>query len=77
MIEKIPHESWKKIISASPISAVLTQTRHAVIDPHAPTAAAALGGSAALAIPVGIVVLTFALGFWNFNREAPRIAEQL
>jgi ABC-2 type transport system permease protein len=77
VIEKIPHESWKTIISASPISAVLTQTRHAVIDPHAPTAAGALGGSAMLLIPIGIVVVTFALGFWNFNREAPRIAEQL
>jgi ABC-2 type transport system permease protein len=28
-------------------------------------------------IPVGITVGLFALGFWVFNREAPRIAEEL
>jgi ABC-2 type transport system permease protein len=77
VIEKIPHRSWEKIVSSSPISAVLTQTRHAVIDAHAPSAAYAAGGSGRLAIPIAIVVGTFVLGFWVFNREAPRIAEQL
>jgi hypothetical protein len=28
-------------------------------------------------IPIGLVVVVFALGFWLFNRQAPRIAEQL
>jgi ABC-2 type transport system permease protein len=77
VIEKIPKRSWEQIVSSSPVSTVLTQTRHALIDPHAPSAAYAVGGTAWLAIPIGIVVVTFVLGFWVFNREAPRIAEQL
>jgi ABC-2 type transport system permease protein len=62
---------------ASPITAVLTQMRHALIDPTAPTAADAIGGGAFLLIPLAIVVGVFALGAWVFAREAPRIAEDL
>jgi ABC-2 type transport system permease protein len=62
---------------ANPITAVLAQMRHALIDPNAPTAAEAIGGAARLLIPAGIVVGLFALGVWVFMREAPRIAEDL
>jgi len=61
----------------NPIAVVLTQTRHAMIDPHAPSAAAAAGGYDRLVIPMAIVVGLFALGLWVFQREAPRIAENL
>jgi ABC-2 type transport system permease protein len=77
VIEKIPVQSWKRIVMCNPIATVLTQARHAVIDPNAPSAAAAIGSTARLVIPIGIVVVTFVVGFWLFNREAPRIAEQL
>jgi hypothetical protein len=30
-----------------------------------------------LLIPATIVLVVLALGFWVFNREAPRIAEEL
>jgi ABC-2 type transport system permease protein len=62
---------------ASPLTAVLTQMRHALIDPGAPTAAEAIGGSARLLIPLAVVIAVFALGVWVFMREAPRIAENL
>jgi ABC-2 type transport system permease protein len=62
---------------ANPITAILTQMRHALIDPDAPTAAEAIGGDTRLLIPLGVVVLAFALGTWVFMREAPRIAENL
>jgi len=62
---------------ANPITAVLTQARHALIDPSAPTAADAIGGTARLLIPLFVVAAVFALGFWVFTREAPRIAEEL
>jgi ABC-2 type transport system permease protein len=62
---------------ASPITAVLTQMRHSLIDPAAPTAADAIGGGARLVIPLLVVVGVFALGAWVFAREAPRIAEDL
>jgi ABC-2 type transport system permease protein len=62
---------------ASPITAVLTQMRHALIDSDAPTAAQAIGGGARLLIPLGVVIAVFLLGIWVFTREAPRIAENL
>jgi ABC-2 type transport system permease protein len=61
----------------NPIAAVLAQARHALIDPSAPTAADVIGGEARLLIPLGVVAFVFALGFWVFTREAPRIAEEL
>lgn len=61
----------------NPIAAILTQMHQAFVDPNAPGAAAAIGGAVRLLIPLGIVVSVFALGLWFFNREAPRIAENL
>jgi ABC-2 type transport system permease protein len=51
--------------------------RHALIDPTAMTAATAAGGWTRLLIPAGITLGLVVLGFWYFNREAPRIAEEL
>jgi ABC-2 type transport system permease protein len=62
---------------ANPIAAVLTQMRHALIDPGAPSAAQAIGGAPRLLIPLALVTVVFALGIWVFMREAPRIAEDL
>jgi ABC-2 type transport system permease protein len=67
----------KELIMLNPLAAILTQMRHAVIDPAAPTAAAAAGGTARLIIPAVIVVGVFALGWRVFDRSAPRIAEEL
>ena len=61
----------------NPIAAILQQTRHAVIDPSIASAGEAAGGWAWMLIPLGLIVGLFALGFWVFNREAPRIAEEL
>jgi hypothetical protein len=36
-----------------------------------------LGGWVELLIPVGIVAAIFAVGFWVFFKETPRIAENL
>jgi ABC-2 type transport system permease protein len=66
-----------KLMVMNPIGAVMTQMRHAVLDSHAPTAAAAAGGAVYLLIPIGIVVGLFVLGMLVFLREAPRIAEHL
>ena len=69
--------SLRKLAVMNPIGAILTQMRHALIDPSAPTVITELGGWQWLIVPVGIVVLLFALGWWVFTREAPRIAENL
>jgi ABC-2 type transport system permease protein len=65
------------VLSLSPIAAVFTQMRHALIDPTAPTAADTVGGPVMLLIPLAIVAGTVALGLWLFSREAPRVAERL
>jgi ABC-2 type transport system permease protein len=76
-IDRITHLSAQKPIMHNPIAVVLTQARRAVIDPHAPSAAYMIGGYGQLMIPVAFVLVLFAVGFWSFNRQAPRIAEQL
>jgi len=66
-----------KIIMYNPFAAVLQQMRHAVVDPSQPSAAAAIGGTVYLLIPLGIMVVLFFVGYRTFRREAPKIAEIL
>ena len=70
-------DAYERAWLANPIAVVLTQMRHAVLDPSAPSAAEAIGPDVRLLLPLGIVVALFALGFWVFMRETPRIAENL
>ena len=79
VIDKIEqtHQSWARIVMCNPLSAIISQARHAVISSRIQSAAHAIGGNERLAIPIAVVLITFALGFWSFNRAAPRIAEQL
>jgi ABC-2 type transport system permease protein len=64
-------------VTFNPIATILTQVGHAFVEPSAPTAAAAAGGTTRLLIPLAMIAAIFALGLWFFNREAPRIAENL
>jgi ABC-2 type transport system permease protein len=70
-------QSIQREMMANPIAVVLTQMRHAVLDPGAPTAARAIGAEVRLLIPLGIVAAVCAVGWWVFKRETPRIAENL
>jgi ABC-2 type transport system permease protein len=70
-------ESYQRAYLANPISALLTEMRHAVVDPTARPVWDAIGGAERLLVPGGIVVAVFVLGLWVFTREAPRIAENL
>jgi len=76
-IEKIPSVKLQHLIMCNPLAAVVQQIRHAVIDPGAPTAGQAIGGDVRLLIPLALVLILLGAGFWWFNREAPRIAEEL
>ena len=71
------HPTLARILLINPLAAILQEARHAVVDPAVPGAAAAIGGAERLLAPALIVAGTFALGLWVFNREAPRIAEDL
>lgn len=70
-------EPVKHLMAMNPLATILIQMRHAVIDPSAPSAAEAVGGGAWLLVPVGLGILILVLGYRVFNREAPRIAEEL
>jgi ABC-2 type transport system permease protein len=69
--------SFSRILVINPLGAILTQARKALLDPAAPSAVRAIGGNTRLLIPFGIIAGLFALGLWFFNREAPRISENL
>ncbi len=69
--------SFSRLLVINPLGAILTQARKAFLDPSAPSAVRAIGGNARLLIPFGIIAALFAFGLWFFNREAPRISENL
>ena len=76
-IEVIPSETARQALMCNPLGALLQQSRHWLIDPEAPSAAEVIGGAERLLLPIGIAVAVCALGVWYFQREAPRIAEEL
>jgi ABC-2 type transport system permease protein len=62
----------------NPAATLLTQMGHAFIDPSAfPGAATAAGGWGPVILAIALIPGTFALGWWVFTREAPRVAENL
>ena len=78
VIDQLPTEQLRHlVIWFNPLATILVQARHWLIDQSAPTASQVAGGVEYLLIPAAIILGVFALGFWVFNREAPRIAEEL
>jgi ABC-2 type transport system permease protein len=68
---------FEKIAMLNPVATLLTQMGHAFIDPALPTAATAAGGALVPIISIALIAALFALGWWVFTREAPRVAENL
>jgi ABC-2 type transport system permease protein len=60
----------------NPLGAIFQQARHWMLG-NSPSTPAVMGGYAWALIPLAIGVGICVLGFWVFNREAPRIAEEL
>jgi ABC-2 type transport system permease protein len=78
VIEILPTQTLQHlVIWFNPLATILVQARHSLIDENAPNSWDVAGGFEYLFIPGAIVVVLLALGFWVFNREAPRIAEEL
>jgi ABC-2 type transport system permease protein len=69
-------DNAERIAMVNPLGAIFTEMRHALIDPNAPTAAAAIGGTARLLVPLGATFVVLALGLWVFRRESPRVPER-
>jgi len=75
-IEKVP-ETLREVIMINPLAPLFELARKWVIDPAAPGPAEAAGGSLALLAPAALFVATCVAAVWLFDREAPRIAEEL
>jgi ABC-2 type transport system permease protein len=76
-IEALHNETMERLLMVNPLAPIFEQVRVWVLEPNAPTAAEAAGGAAGL-IPAAIIyVAVCAFAIWIFNREAPRIAEEL
>jgi ABC-2 type transport system permease protein len=73
----IVDESYRDLLFINPLAPIFEQVRVWVIDPSAPTASEVVGGAIHLLPAVAIFVGLCALGVWIFNRDAPRIAEEL
>lgn len=71
------YDTAARVLMCNPLAAVVEEARHLAIDPSYVSAADALGSGVRLLIPFALLIAACAIGFWFFNREAPRIAEQL
>jgi ABC-2 type transport system permease protein len=75
-LEVVP-DPMRDIIALNPLAPVFEAARKWVIDPGAPGPVEAVGGWSHMIVPTLIYLATCLLAVWLFNREAPRIAEQL
>jgi ABC-2 type transport system permease protein len=74
----ISPEAVKHIALLNPAAVLLTQMGHGFIGGDAyPDAAFVAGSGVTVAIAVALIPAVFALGWWVFTREAPRVAENL
>jgi ABC-2 type transport system permease protein len=66
-----------RILALNPLAPLFELARKWVIDPGAPGPAQAAGGAAWLLVPAALYALVCVVAIRVFNREAPRIAEEL
>jgi ABC-2 type transport system permease protein len=67
------HGTLATLLALNPLAPIFELVRRWVITPWAPVA----GGALRIAVPIAIYLGVCALAVWIFNREAPRIAEEL
>lgn len=75
-IEIVPEAYWR-VLFLNPLAPIFEQIRVWVLDPSAPSAASVVGGAAGLLPAAAIFIGVCVLAVWIFNRDAPRIAEEL
>lgn len=76
-IEALRNTTLEHILMINPLAVIFQQVRVWVLEPDAPTAAAAAGGWLHLLPAAAIFVGVCVVSAWIFNRDAPRIAEEL
>lgn len=76
-IEVAP-EQFRQLLQLNPLSPIFEQAQKWIIDPDAPGALGATSGSEYLLFAsFAVFVAVCAAAVWVFNRESPRIAEEL
>ena len=75
-LEKVP-DRLRDIIMLNPLAPLLELFRKWVVDPTAPGPVDLAGGWLGLLPAAAIFVATCVAAVWVFEREAPRIAEEL
>jgi ABC-2 type transport system permease protein len=75
-IEVVP-DTMRDLLFLNPLTPLFETARAWIIDPSAPGAVDAAGGWVRLLAPVAIYVAVCVFAVRTFNRQAPRIAEQL
>jgi ABC-2 type transport system permease protein len=70
-------DQYQRLLLLNPLAAIFAQMRRAVVDPQAPSITHLFGNDARFLIPLGLIFLLFAFGLWFFQRESPRVAENL
>jgi ABC-2 type transport system permease protein len=76
-IQEHLHGTLLHFYMLNPLAVIFQQFKHAFITHGTPSVGALLGSQAQIAEPVAIVLVIFVIGFWVFNRVAPRVAEDL
>jgi ABC-2 type transport system permease protein len=76
-LDIVPSQNLVHILFINPLTPLFEQARKWIIDPDAPGAATAAGGWEYLIAPSAIYIVVCVLAVWVFNREAPRVAEEL
>jgi ABC-2 type transport system permease protein len=77
-IELLEDPQIEHLLMLNPLAVIFEQVRVWILaEPTAPTAAAAAGGALHLLPAVAVYVGVCAFSVWIFNRDAPRIAEDL
>jgi ABC-2 type transport system permease protein len=71
------NQTYERLLFINPLAPIFEQVRVWVIEPSAPTATEVVGGWVHLLPAAAIYVGLCVLGVWVFNRDAPRIAEEL
>jgi ABC-2 type transport system permease protein len=75
-IDKVP-DTMRDLLLLNPLAPLFELARKWIIDPTAPGPVEAAGGLAALLPAIAIFAAVCVLAVWLFNRQAPRIAEEL
>jgi ABC-2 type transport system permease protein len=67
------HHTLMALVAINPLAPILELARRWMITPSAPVT----GGAVEILAPIAIFVAVCVFAVWIFNREAPRIAEEL